>query len=236
MKSHLIRYAAFLAACACIALSPMQGCMSNDPSGTSIDTTDPFPRPLGQGLIPLDTDVYSGFRYVEFDGSGKERLRENLSLRIYPLGGPGNYAYAFDGQTQGLLLSRLDRGVDSTGVYIMGGFHDSSVTLDSVPVLWLPQNPHAGDSLFLGNGRVNVVEDVDTAFWTEPVEGLRRDAAAPVSLGLQRQPTVLFRETKGDTVTFYHFRRGVGCVGFERAIAGRLFAAGSLYRFSAYRF
>jgi hypothetical protein len=78
---------------------------------------------------------------------------------------------------------------------------------------------------------VNVVESADTAFWTEPVQGPQGDSAAPITLGLQRHPTVLFRETKGDTVTFYHFRRGVGCVGFERAIGGKLFAAGSLFRY-----
>ncbi len=61
--------------------------------------------------------------------------------------------------------------------------------------------------------------------WSEEVK------KAPIQYGFQRQPCLLFRETAGETVTYYYFRRGVGLLGFERAARGKLIASGVIKSF-----
>lgn len=216
---------------ASLAFSPLAGCMTSDDMK---DTSgiDPFPKPIGEALIPLEKEFYAGYRYAEFDSAGKAVLREDLPLHVYAKQ-PGIYAYAFESGTSGYLLRQQDGNGnrDSAGVYIVGRFRDASLYLDSAPVLWLPQSPKLGTSWNLSPGRRTEVVSLDTTFWTEAVTNPYQDTAAYIRSGLQRQPTLLFKETAGDTVTFYHFRRGMGCIAFQRSARGRLIAAGSLYSF-----
>jgi hypothetical protein len=216
-----------------LAFSPLAGCMTADNMDRS-DTTsiDPFPKPIGEALIPLEKEFFARYRYAEFDTAGEPVLREDLPLHVFPKQ-PGIYAYAFEAGTSGYLLQQKDGNGnrDSAGVYIVGRFSDANLYLDSAPVLWLPQSPKAGASWSLSPGRRTEVVSLDTSFWTEAVTNVYQDSAAYVRSGLQRQPTILFKETAGDTVTFYHFRRGMGCIAFQRAARGKLIASGSLYSF-----
>jgi hypothetical protein len=221
---------------AVLAASPLGGCLANDTMDKSDSTgIDPFPKPIGEALIPLEKEFYAGFRYAEFDTAGRPVLRENLPLHVF-LKQPGIYAYAFEAGTSGYLLQQKDGNGnrDSAGVYIVGRFRDANLYLDSLPVLWLPQSPKLGTSWNLSPGRRTEVVSLDTAFWTEAMWNMYADTATYIRSGLQRQPTILFKETAGDTVTFYHFRRGMGCVAFQRAARGKLIAAGSIYSFSGY--
>lgn len=216
---------------AALCLSALAGCMTADEDGTNIIGTDPFPKPMGETLIPLTKDVYATYRYAEFDGTGATLLTLELPLTVKAKGG-GLYGYAFERDDRGILIAFLDKGGnrDSAGIYLMGTFRDSFLTLDSAPALWLPQFPKPGISWDMGGGRLNALVDADTSFWTETL--FPRDDSTTIRHGFQKQPTFLFREAKGDTVTHYHFRRGVGCVGFQRAVAGKLMASGSLFRFN----
>lgn len=216
---------------ALLSASPLTGCLSDDKGAPS--DVDPFPKPIGEALIPLEKEFFADYRYAEFDTAGKPVLKENLPLHVYPKR-TGIFAYAFEAGTSGYLLQLKDGNGnrDSAGVYIVGWFRDANLYLDSAPVLWLPQTPKAGDSWNLSPGRRTEVVSVDTSIWTEPMRGMTEDTAVFVRSGLQRQPTILFKETSGDTVTFYHFRRGMGCIAFQRAARGKLIASGSLYSFN----
>jgi hypothetical protein len=220
---------------AALAFSPLAGCMTADDAKNDSTGIDPFPKPIGQALIPLEKEFYARYRYAEFDTAGQAVLREDLPLHVYPKQ-PGIYAYAFEAGTSGYLLQQKDGNGnrDSAGVYIVGRFRDAGLFLDSAPVLWLPQAPKPGASWYLSPGRRTEVVSLDTSFWTEAVTSPYEDTAAYIRSGLQRQPTILFKETAGDTVTYYHFRRGMGCVAFQRAARGKLIASGSMYSFYGY--
>lgn len=229
--------AILIAAALTAAASLLGGCLSNQSvSGGTLDSTviiDPFPKPLGDAIIPLDQEAYSRFKYVEFDTAGALVMREDIDLHIIPKGG-GLYGYAFENPRSGYLLSWSDgKGDrDSSGIYIVGGFVDSASTLLANPVLWLPQFPKPGVTWSIQPGRYMELISADTAFYTEI---LFRDAAetavAPIEQGFQKHHTLLFRETYGDTLTYYHFRRGVGCLGFERSTRGKLLATGYIHAF-----
>jgi hypothetical protein len=216
---------------ASLAFSPLTGCMTDDMKADSTDI-DPFPKPIGEALIPLEKEFYANYRYAQFDSAGKKVLDEDLPLHVY-LKQPGIYAYSFDRGKSGYLLQQKDGNgnLDSAGVYIVGRFSDANLYLDSAPVLWLPQSPKPGTSWNLSPRRRTEVVSLDTSFWTEAMTNMYQDTAAHVRSGLQRQPTILFKETAGDTVTYYHFRRGMGCIALQRAARGKLIASGSMYSF-----
>jgi hypothetical protein len=223
---------------AALCLSSLGGCMSQDLAGSGSETLndsiriDPFPKPLGQALIPLEQEFYATFKYVEFDTTGGLVLRQDLPLHIIPKQADV-YGYAFEDTRHGYLLSWKDGNGnrDSAGVYIVGAFRDSTLILDSAAILWLPQFPKPGTSWYIEPGRKYELVSQDTAFWTETLFPYENEPTAPVRLGFQRQPSVLFKETYGDTLTYYYFRRGVGCVGLERSVHGKLLASGTLQSF-----
>ena len=206
----------------------LTGCMSLD---SEKNGNDPFPKPIGPKIIPLeDNGFFATYRYVEFDSVGRLVMRlEALRLDVRRRA-PDVYGYAFESDSQGILLRWMDAGPtgsnrDSAGVYIVGAFKGAEDFYDSVPVYWLPQFPKAGTSWQVGSRMVELVHP-DTAYFSDLI--LKEDAAAPVRYGFQRHPTVLIKEREGDTLTHYHFRRGVGCLAFERTVGGRLRAAGTI--------
>jgi hypothetical protein len=203
------------------------GCLSENME-TGSDNPNPFPQPLGEALIPLEQEAFSNFQYVEYDSAGGLVMRQDLTLQIIPKA-KDVYGYAFEDPRRGHLLTWKDGNGnrDSAGVYIIGSFKDSALTYDSAQIFWLPQFPKVGAKRTLTPGWETELVTADTAFYTEVLfQGTAEAAKAPVSHGFQRHPTLLFRETKGDVVTYYHFRRGVGCLGFERSRGGALIAAG----------
>ncbi|MDB5048599.1 MAG: hypothetical protein JWO30_1670 [Fibrobacteres bacterium] len=211
------------------------GCALQDKaSGTETVSIDPFPKPLGEAIIPLEQEAFSSFKYVEFDTAGGLVMRKDLDLHIIPKG-QDRYGYAFEDPRHGYLLTWKDGNGnrDSAGVYIIGSFRDTSLAIDSNPVLWLPQFPKPGVSWSIEPGRVMDLISADTAFYTDILfQGSDEVEKAPIERGFQKQPTLLFRETYGDTLTYYHFRRGVGCLGFERSTRGKLLATGYIQTFS----
>jgi hypothetical protein len=219
------------------------GCMTGDMSDGTSDTTkvDPFPRPMGEAFIPLVQDplnqdgpsLYSHFDYVEFDTAGGLVMRQDLSLDVVPMANDA-YGYAFENPRQGMLLGLKTGGgnLDSAGIYIVGRFQDAVLSYFPAPVMWLPQFPKPGVKWSLEPGREMELVRSDTVFYTKVLfttgdEGIK----APIEYGFQRQPSTLFRETYGDTLTYYHFRRGVGCLGFERSVRGKLIASGAIRSF-----
>jgi hypothetical protein len=222
-----------LLACSLLAASLLAGCLADDSDKWS--GIDPFPKPLGPKIVPLEQQPRSDFRYVEFDSAGREMLRlQALTLYIQERDS-GVYSYSFEDPTRGYLvrfIEPLRQGTvvrESTGVYIVGHFAEGASAYDSVPTLWLPQFPASGTTWPLGSGRTMELVDGESAYLTEPLFG--SSAEHPVEDGFQRHATYLFRETAGDTLTYYHFAKGVGCVGFERSAKGRLLASGTLTAF-----
>lgn len=209
----------------------MGGCVSSDMDSTAVE--NPFPKPLGEAIIPLSQEAFSDFEYVEYDTAGRLVLRQDLNLQIIHKA-LDTYGYAFEDPRRGPLLTWKDGNGnrDSAGIYIVGSFRDSALTYDSAQILWLPQFPVPGVKRTLAPGWETELISSDTVFFTEVLfHGSAETAKAPVSHGFQKHPTLLFRETNGDTLTYYHFRRGVGCLGFERSTGGRLIAAGFIKTF-----
>jgi hypothetical protein len=219
------------------------GCLTEDAPENPWDTTthDLFPRPFGEYMIPLEMlptspderGLQYTFAYAAFDTAGRPLTPEPLDLYVFNKTA-GGYAYSFGSANQGFLIRWSDgNGLpDSAGIYIVGRFTGATVTFDAAPILWLPQAPRPGVKWNLDPDRYMELVSADTAVYTpalftEPDE----IAKAPIQYGFQRQPTYLFRETYGDVVSYYHFRRGVGLVAFERSRNGLLLASGTLRAF-----
>jgi hypothetical protein len=212
----------------------LAGCLTADMQEDKAGV-DLFPKPLGEKVIPLeDQSTFSSFHYVEMDEDGKVLIRQNPLTLAITKRGKNLYGYAFENPNKGHLLIWKDGGAnrDSAGVYIIGHFEDSINYLDSVPVLWLPQIPHLGVKWKLDSLREMELVSSDTALFTEVLFTYGEAAEkAPIANGLQKHSTLLFKETAGDTLTYYHFSRGVGCLAFERGVKGKLLAAGTATSF-----
>lgn len=212
----------------------LDGCMIGEENTGTHDTIkdiDPFPKPQGPKIIPLDQESYSAFHYVEQDTAGKVTKRIPSLVLYIKKRRADLYTYAFEDPTRGYLV-RYDEtaNADSAGVYIVGTFQDSLEVMDAIPTLWIPQNPKLGASWPVGSGRSMELIDAQEPYYTETLFP-SDTVGAPVAQGFQRHTAYLFRETAGDTVTYYHFRKGVGCLGFERAAGGKLIASGSIKAF-----
>lgn len=218
--------------------------MSADAMSDPQDTThNLFPKPVEANMIPLELlpaepgrrGLRYGFAYAAFDSLGKPQVPSILDLYVFNKTA-GGYAYSFGTTAQGFLIRAMNGNghADSAGIYIVGRFSGDAVTFDSVPILWLPQQPRLGVRWNIDPDRYMELISADTGVYT-PVLFAEPEAIAeaPVQYGLQRQPTYLFRETYGDVISYYHFRRGVGLVAFEQTRKGALQACGTLRTFAA---
>lgn len=210
---------------------PLTGCMSlEDGDGSSLDI-DPFPRPHGPLMIPLDTSFRAGFHFTELDREGRvvQRIPE-LSLYVTRRTGT-TFGYAFENPARGLLIRYLESvNRDSSGIWIVGSYRDGQEFTDSTPVRWLPQFPEVGKTWEVGAGRIMELVAPDAEYLTDVI--LRDDTtAAPIVQGMQRHSAYRFKETAGDTISYYFFRKGVGLLGYERSAGGKLIAAGSIRSF-----
>jgi hypothetical protein len=210
------------------------GCLSNDMDGTET-SIDPFPKPNGPKIIPLETDFRAVYRFTELnrDGQVLQRIPE-LALHVVRQASD-TFGYAFENPARGLLIRYVETANrDSSGIWIVGSFRDGQRFPDSTPVRWLPQFPEKGTAWPVGAGRTMELVDPEAEYLTEVI--LRDDtAAAPLVQGMQRHTALRFKETAGDTVSYYFFRKGVGLLGFERSAGGKLIAAGSISSFYAIR-
>jgi hypothetical protein len=211
----------------------MTGCLSGA-GAEATDTTrpiDPFPKPGGPRIIPLTKAFKSRFAYAGFDSAGgKVQGLDEIILHVSPRPG-GAWTYAFQDSTQGYLVRYVETANrDSAGVWIVGRFRDGNDTLDSIPTLWVPQYPDTGKVRSVGRGRQMRMEDSAATYYTG--NALPGPTRTPMVQGFQKHTAYRFRETHGDTVTLYHFKHGLGCLGFERSAGGRLLAAGTLVGFS----
>jgi hypothetical protein len=213
----------------------LTGCMTDDDANGSENGIDPFPRPNGPRMIPLDTSFRAGFHYTELDREGRvvQRIPE-LSLYIIRQAAD-TFGYAFERPERGLLIRYLESANrDSSGIWIVGSYRDGLRFTDSTPVRWLPQFPEVGKTWEVGAGRTMELIAPDAEYLTDVI--LRDDtAAAPIVQGMQRHSAYRFKETAGDTISYYFFRKGVGLLGYERSAGGKLIAAGSIRSFHPIR-
>lgn len=209
----------------------LTGCLASDLDSGSDTTIDPFPKPNGPKMIPLESDFRALFHFVEFDPQGRVFQRiPDLALHIARQVSD-TFGYAFENPNQGLLIRYLETANrDSSGIWIVGTFKDGVRFADATPVRWLPQFPDSGATWPVGAGRTMELVDPAAEYLTDII--LRGDtAAAPIVHGMQKHTAYRFKETAGDTVSYYFFRKGVGLLGFERSAAGKLVAAGSIRAF-----
>jgi hypothetical protein len=218
----------------------LTGCLTEDADNTT-DTTkniDPFPdpkpdpKPTGPRIIPLTKAFQSRFAFARFDSTGN-RLAGPDTLVLYVSKRPNDlWTYAFDDSTQGFLLRYVETpNRDSAGVWIVGSYGGGRDTLDSIPTLWLPQKPDTGRVWNVGRGRKMRLDDSSSSYYTEALLSTYNPSAA-TGQGFQKHTALRFKETAGDTLTVYHFKDGLGCLGFERSTGGRLLAVGTLVGFS----
>jgi hypothetical protein len=208
----------------------LTGCLSADmdDSGTSVD---PFPKPNGPKIIPLETDFRADYRYTELDRDGRivQRIPE-LALHVIRQVSD-TFGYAFENPARGLLIRFVETANrDSSGIWIVGSYRDGQRFPDSTPVRWLPQFPKTDTAWPVGAGRTMELADPEAEYLTDVIL-VYDTAAAPIVQGMQRHTALRFKETAGDTVSYYFFRKGVGLLGFERSVGGKLIAAGSIRAF-----
>lgn len=232
---HLRRIGLAAAALLPAALSlNLTACLTDDMDNVSSDTTqviDPFPNVKGSLIIPIQKDFRSDFLYAEFDSAGTAVTRRD-TLTLHVTRREANlWTYAFEDSGHGYLIRYVDSpNRDSAGIWIAGTFQGPINRLDSVPTRWLPNDPDTGKSWPVGRGRRMHLEEKEAVYYTEAIPA-GDTLGAPVSQGFQRHTAFKFREIAGDTVTIYHFKRGLGCLGFERSAKGRLMAMGTLRAF-----
>lgn len=222
--------AGFLLAGLLLPVAQLAGCMTLDDSPDR-GPIDPFPRPNGPKMIPLETDFRAVFHHTELDPEGRvvQRLPE-LDLYIIRQASD-TFSYAFEDPTRGLLIRHVETvNRDSSGIWIVGTFRGALRFPDSTPVRWLPQFPTAGVTWNVGPGRTMELVEPEAEYLTDVIL-VGDTAAAPIVQGMQRHTAFRFKETAGDTVSYYFFRKGVGLLGYERSAGGKLIAAGSIRSF-----
>lgn len=216
------------------AVSCLWGCLGAGVVSDSRGSVDTFPRPIGDKIIPLEKNrtVFSTFRWRELDSLGRVFLRmDDLHHQISLRG--ELFGYAFEDLEKGILLWWRDTpglSRDSVGIYVIGTF-DKNGNVFGDTALWFPQFPN------LKKWRFHEVEmeliSPETTYYTETV--LRGE---PNRHGFQSHKAVLIKESFHDTakaqdvITFYYLQKGVGILGMERSINGRLAATGIIRNIS----
>jgi len=187
---------------------------------------DPFPNPEGEKMIPIFKNPWYRYRYseLESDGSVMENIEE-LQLNIY-LFRQNEYKFEYDNSGEGHILIYKEDPPDSSGIYIIGTYKDTSVFLGDT-VLWLPQAPEKFDFWNFGSGKTMKLLSRDTSYLTENLfnENL---ISNPGEVSFEKHSAYLFKETQSDTSTFYYLRKGVGILGFERVVGNKTVAVGTL--------
>ncbi len=186
---------------------------------------DPYPKPVGDKIIPFPETggIFYQYRYVETDAEGTPAERIDVKLFVNKKG-PNLYGYAFEDSSRGLLLLWREEPRDSMGVYLVGSFDEFGNHFADT-LLWLPQFREP-QTWSLGTG--NQMELVTTN------GSILTNRVTPQSGGyfpLQTHQAHQFREIRQDTVTVYHFKRGIGCLHFERSVKGKLHSVGTLTQY-----
>lgn len=208
----------------------LAGCLAAD-SADREEPIDPFPKPNGLLIIPLETDFRALYHHVELDREGRVVQR----FPAFPLHvvrqASDTFGYAFDNPARGYLIRYVETANrDSSGIWIVGSFRDGMRFPDPSPVRWLPQFPDTGETWPVGPGRTMELVDSAAEYLTDVIL-IGDTAVAPIVQGMQKHTAYRFKETAGDTVSYYFFRKGVGLLGYERSAGGKLLAAGSIRSF-----
>lgn len=212
-----------------IAMYPLLGCGVDLADETS-PNFDPFPNPKGPSLMRLEFNEQWDFNFVRLDSNQAVQDRfETLTLNIKP-DSSNQFLYRYEGDNSGLILQHLQDSIP--GIYLVGvtDQNDSQLTRSPVtPQLWLPDRPDEvkhwtyagadyeflkGDSVIFTNG--NYYDNIEGSLG---------------SGGFKKWTCVSLKETRSDTVTAYHFARGIGLVRTERLIQGKLQALAEIKQY-----
>ncbi|MBF0430174.1 MAG: hypothetical protein HQK83_02760 [Fibrobacteria bacterium] len=200
--------------------------------GNSDETNDydPFPKPLGDWIIPLSYYPHYQFHHAEF-GKGGKKLTPFPAMPISITDrGNGLYGYEQDNLHEGLLLWFRTEPRDSSGIYITGRFKGTE-NFPGDTVLWLPQFPEKIGNWTFEPGRSMESLSYDTTYLTAPL--FPSNDSGIVSQGnevpFQTHEAILIKETNNDTISYYYFRKGIGLLGYERTYKDSTIAVGTLF-------
>ena len=213
-------------------------CASPELADTGID----IPYPRTPGIIPLAVNSSWLFAHSSYDSLGNIVSEDqSLHLNIDRVYGYENdstltlitelnvlekfplyiYEYEWEFLSKGLLISYRDQNVDTNGIYIHGEYVGEDKTLYRKPLLWLKYPASPGESWLLFSADTSdtmpsLYEVIDTSaefYVPSQQQGLS---------ALDFLSCYLYKETKGDTVSFYYYNDQFGSVGFLRYIKGIL--------------
>jgi hypothetical protein len=203
-------------------------------SESEISPQDP-PLPRVASILPLEKGnqwTYSDTRYnVAGDVLGS---RDQLDLEIARVYGRSGmkliklewaysdtfdeyvYAYEWEQTNRGHLVAYRDLDVAQKGVYIIGEYQNASARLYASARLWLAYPADVGT-----NYQVLLPDTADTVPFT--MEIVSTDALFYCPLGGSEHVSAarfydcyLYKQTKGNAVSYYYYNSEVGAVGYLR--------------------
>lgn len=216
-------------------------CNCASPMITGGEGTD-IPYPRTPAIIPLAVNNRWIFTHSSYDSLGNLMSQDqNLHVsidRVYGYNYGSDlvlitesnvsekfplyiYEYEWEFLNKGLLISYRDQNVDTNGMYIHGEYVGEVKTLYREPLLWLKYPASTGESWLVYSADTSdtvpaLYELIDTCakfYIPSQQEGLS---------ALDFLSCYLYKETKGDTVSFYYYNDQLGSVGFLRYIKGIL--------------
>ncbi len=203
------------------------GCLASGDANELAATASPFPRPLGEWIIPLDKGPASFYRHTYTDTVGTITSSiPRFQIYMEPKG-YNEWGYAVEKPDRGSLITFKESPWDSAGIYVIGYFVDTAKVYYDTAYMWFPQFPDEVKSWTPGPGHIMEYITSDTAYITEK---LFDDDVITFNneAGFQKHSAFLIKETAGDTVSYYYLRKGVGILGYEMSIGGHLRAIGTL--------
>lgn len=209
------------------------------PAGGS---SDEIPYPRIPSIIPLMVNSRWYFSHTAYDSLGNLTASDqSLGLHIDRVFGMDNnqtltliteknwnlkfpvyvYEYEWEELNEGLLISYLDKQVDTFGIYRCGEYVGEDRIVYKKPILWLKYPASPGDTWFVFSpDSTDTTRSYFTLIDTSAQLGIPSQSTN--STPLEFISCHVYQETKGDVASYYYFNYKYGSVSFLRYINGVL--------------
>ena len=227
-----IRYTPLLAVVLLAACAKM---MSTSPQ-------DPY-FPATASILPLAKNNSWTYSYTAWDSLGKMILPHRLDWHInikeqfgmaddttlVQLNGSRAefpyYAYEYERENEGkgyLVVYRSRYPLAIRGLYIIGEYQGSTISLYPQEQLWLA---YPGDSGKVWQFKSDPLGDTSSVTEMELVStnasSYRIDTASMTGIS-SFDSCYCYKQTSGDSISYYYYNKDIGAIAYQRYIAGRL--------------
>jgi hypothetical protein len=227
---------------AALSAAMMVGCSASmAPSANGISPQHP-PVPRANSPLPLSEGNQWIYSYSDYDSAGNRIVsREPLELDmpgVYGLTGttltriswqnyqttfPSYvYEYEWEQYNEGYLLAYRNNAA-VRGLYILGQYKGTTPVLYDSAVLWLAYPAAPGKTWELTGGFAGdsaAPATMEVVSNNEPYYYIDVNASGPSKLKFFE--CYLYKESIGDSVTFYYYHEDVGALGYLMYVGGKL--------------